>query len=55
MPGFWFPYDDFLDARTHLCWFADASVGPQCGISFSDGISISVVRQPMSGSNSRQL
>jgi hypothetical protein len=45
MAGFWYPYADFSEARSRLTGFADATVGPQCGISFSDGINICVVRQ----------
>ncbi len=39
MPGFWYPYLDF----------ADATIGPHAGISFSDGNRISVVRRPSGG------
>ena len=46
MAGFWYPYPNFDDARSRLSAFADATVGPQCGISFSDGNNIGVVRQP---------
>ena len=46
MAGFWYPYADFNEARLRLTAFADATVGPRCGISFSDGNSIGVVRQP---------
>ncbi|QYE33427.1 hypothetical protein KZX46_01160 (plasmid) [Polymorphobacter sp. PAMC 29334] len=50
MGGFWYPYADFEDARRRLTAFADASVGLACGISFSDGRSIGVVRKPATGS-----
>ncbi len=46
MAGFWYPYADFPEAQNRLAAFADATIGPQCGISFSDGLSIGVVRQP---------
>lgn len=46
MAGFWYPYADFNEARRRLSAFADATIGPRCGISFSDGASIGVVRQP---------
>ena len=46
MAGLWYPYADFSDAQRRLGAFADATIGPQCGISYSDGISIGVVRQP---------
>jgi hypothetical protein len=46
LAGFWYPYADFPEARSRLTAFADATIGPQCGISFSDGASIGVVRQP---------
>ncbi len=46
MAGFWYPYADFPEARSRLTAFANATIGPQCGISFSDGVSIGVVRQP---------
>lgn len=49
MPGFWYPYVDFNDARRRLSAFADAS-GQACGISFSDGRSIGIVRRPRAGS-----
>ncbi len=51
MGGFWYPYADFEEARRRLTAFADASVGLACGISFSDGRSISVVRKPAPGSD----
>ncbi len=53
MAGFWYPYDDFGDARIRLRRFADAAVGPQCGVSSCDGSSIAVVRQPTGSSNNR--
>ncbi len=46
MAGFWYPYAGFDEAHQRLCAFANATVGPQCGISFSDGNTIGVVRQP---------
>ncbi len=46
MAGFWYPYADFGEARVRLCGFADAAIGPQCGVSFSDGASLCVLRQP---------
>ena len=49
MAGFWYPYDGLADARAHLCGFADGAIGPQCGVSFSDGTSIVVLRRPASG------
>ncbi len=49
MAGFWYPYDGLADAQAHLCGFADGAIGPQCGVSFSDGISIVVLRRPASG------
>lgn len=48
MAGFWYPYANFPEARDRLTAFANATVGPQCGISFSNGINIGVVRQPAS-------
>ena len=46
MAGLWYPYADFNDARRRLCSFADATVGPQCGVSYCDGTSLGVLRQP---------
>lgn len=46
MAGFWYPYADFPEARSRLTAFANATVGPHCGISFSNGINIGVIRQP---------
>ena len=46
MAGLWYPYADFNDARRRLCSFADATVGPQCGVSYCDGTSLGVRRQP---------
>ena len=46
MGGLWYPYADFNEARTRLCAFADATIGPQCGVSYSDGASLGVLRQP---------
>lgn len=45
MTGFWYPYADFSEAQGCLSRFAKASVGAGCGISFSDGQSMSVVQQ----------
>lgn len=50
MAGFWYPYADFEDARRRLTAFADATVGLACGVSFSDGHGIGVVRKPATGS-----
>ena len=55
MAGFWYPYGDFPEARNRLCAFANSSVNPQCGVSFSDGVSIAVLRQPSGDSNGRTL
>ncbi len=55
MAGFWYPYADFAETRGRLCAFADAAVSPQCGVSFSDGSNISVVRQPSGGTDGRTL
>ena len=46
MAGLWYPYADFNDARRRLCSFADATIGPQCGVSYCDGTSLGVLRQP---------
>lgn len=46
MAGFWYPYAGFVEARSRLIAFANATVGPQCGVSFSDGASINVIRPP---------
>ncbi len=54
MAGFWSPYDDLDEARTRLCRLADEAAGPQCGVSFSDGRSICVLRQA-AGSDGRAL
>ncbi len=54
MAGFWYPYKDFAEARFRLCAFADVALSPQCGVSYSDGTSISVLRQP-GGSQGRTL
>ena len=45
LAGFWSPYEDFTEAGAKLCLLADAAAGPACGVSFSDGASISVLRQ----------
>ena len=54
LAGFWSPYEDFNEARTKLCRLADAAAGPACGGSFSDGASISVLRQA-TGSEGRSM
>ena len=54
MGGFWYPYRGAQDALVHLGPFADHAVGHGCGISFSDGRLISVVRRP-SGSRGMWL
>lgn len=55
MPGFWYPYDSFQDARARLCLFADRTAGSFCGVSLSDGDSLSVLRHPASTPNSPRL
>ncbi len=55
MPGFWYPYDSFQDARVRLCLFADKTVGSFCGVSFSDGDRLSVLRQPAAAPNGPRL
>ncbi len=55
MPAFWYPYDGFQDARNRLCLFADRAVGPFCGVSFSDGDRLSVLRHPASPPNGQRL
>ena len=52
MAGFWYPYAGFEEARSRLAAFADATVGPHCGISFSDGVNIGVLRQPAGSAGS---
>lgn len=54
MAGFWFPYEDFTEARTRLSRLADATAGPSSGVSFSDGRSICVLRQA-AGTGTRSL
>lgn len=51
MQAFWYPYRDAGDALRHLAPFADASVGNGCGISYSDGRSVAVVRRPAGRQN----
>ena len=51
MPGFWYPYDSFQDARARVCAFADKAVGASCGVSFSDGARLSVLRHPAAAPN----
>ena len=47
MAGFWSPYSDFSEARARLSALADATAGPGCGVTYSDGQSICVLRQAM--------
>ena len=46
MSGLFYPYKSAQDALAHLGPYADATVGRGCGISFTDGIQISVLRRP---------
>ncbi len=55
MAGFWYPYSNFDEARSRLCAFADATVGPQSGVSFCDGVNIGVLRQPATGTGGNLL
>lgn len=50
MTNFWYPYSGLPEATRRLGIFADRAVSPTCGISFSDGQSISVVRLPRADS-----
>ncbi|WP_442680174.1 hypothetical protein ACSBM8_02905 [Sphingomonas sp. ASY06-1R] len=46
MSGLFYPYKDAQDALAHLAPYADGTVGRGCGISFTDGAHISVLRRP---------
>ena len=45
MAGFWTPYSDQQDATRRICGFADTALSATCGVSFSDGQSLAVLRQ----------
>lgn len=46
MPSLFYPYKGAHDALAHLGPYADATVGHGCGISYSDGRLVSVLRRP---------
>lgn len=50
MSGFWHPYSGFPEAQRRLSFFANHTVGSACGITYSDGASLSVIRRPGGGS-----
>lgn len=50
MTNFWYPYSGLPEATQRLGSFADRAFSPTCGISFSDGQSISIVRRPHASS-----
>lgn len=45
MAGFWSPYADMHEAATRIGRFADKAFGPGCGIFFSDGRSVALLRR----------
>ena len=45
MAGFWAPYLNQGDATRRICGFADGALNTACGVTFSDGLSLAVLRQ----------
>ena len=45
MGGFWYPYESQNDAVGRLCGFADHQFGIGCGVTWSDGQSVSILRK----------
>ena len=45
-PGFWYPYASAQDAMARIGGFVDHTHGPGCGITWSDGYRVAVLRQP---------
>ena len=45
MAGFWAPYLSQGDATRRICGFADGALNTACGVTFSDGLSLAVLRQ----------
>ena len=43
---FWYPYGDFIEASRKLGRFTDRAIGPTCGITYCDGMSVALVRRP---------
>lgn len=44
--GFWYPYLDARDAAARIGGFVDHTHGPGCGITWSDGYRVAVLRHP---------
>lgn len=47
--SFWYPYNDPHEAALRLGVFADQHVGPICGITYSDGRQVALLRRPRTG------
>jgi hypothetical protein len=46
MPGLFYPYKNLQDALAYLGPYADGTVARGCGISYTDGAHLSVLRRP---------
>ena len=43
--GFWAPYGSQQEATTRICGFADRQFGVGCGVTWSDGQAVAILRQ----------
>ena len=43
--GFWAPYESQQDASRRICAFADHQFGLACGVTWSDGLSVAILRK----------